>query len=52
MLPYKFYFFSSEEVKEQSCKKERDDLIDYLNSDAMNFENIIKERIKLLEGIN
>ncbi len=42
---YKLYLISSEEEKENTCKAERQALAEYVNSDALNHENIVKERI-------
>jgi hypothetical protein len=39
------YLNSPEEVKENTCKAEKEALLEYLHSDAMNNENIVKERI-------
>ncbi len=50
-VPYLKYFNSSEDAQEEICRKEREDLSEYLNSDSMNFENVLKERINALEVI-
>jgi hypothetical protein len=44
------YVTSSDEVKENTCKLERDALVEYLNSDALNHENILKDKIKYLKS--
>ena len=49
-VSYKEYFFWNEEMKEEICLKEREALTEYLNSDALNFENIVKESIANLKG--
>lgn len=49
-IPYKQYFFSSEDTQEATCKREREDLSEHINSDEMNFDNILKERLAFLES--
>jgi len=49
-INYKQYYFLSDEEKDEFCAKERASLADHLNSDAMNFENIVKQRISFLQG--
>jgi hypothetical protein len=51
-LSYTEYVMSPDEVKENTCKTERDALADYVNSDAMNHENILRERINQYKGIH
>jgi hypothetical protein len=51
-IPHKKYFFLPEEIQEQTCLKERNDLTEFLNSDRMNFDNILKDRVEFLEGNN
>lgn len=34
-----------EDQKEEFCKREKTDLVDYLNSDSLLHENIVKEQI-------
>jgi len=50
-LSYAEYLMSSDEVKENTCKAERDALTGYLNSDSMNHENILRERIDQFQSI-
>jgi hypothetical protein len=49
-VSYKDYFFWTEEMKEETCLKEREALTEYLNSDALNFENLVKHSIANLKG--
>lgn len=44
------YVTLSDEVKENTCKAEREALAEYVNSDAMNHEHILKERINYLKS--
>ena len=49
-IPYHKYFALSEDAKEETCLKERQAVVEALNSDAMNFENVLKDRINVLKG--
>jgi len=37
-------FNSSQEEKDSACRKERDEYIEFVNSDALNFKNIVEEK--------
>lgn len=43
-INYIKYFKSSQEEKDSACRKERDDYIEYVNSDALNFRNLVEEK--------
>jgi hypothetical protein len=49
-IPYNQYFTLSEDAKEETCLKERQAVVEGLNSDSMNFENILKDRINVIKG--
>jgi hypothetical protein len=44
------YLRLSNDEKEQVCSKEKTDLRNYLNSDSMSHENILKEKLSYYEG--
>lgn len=46
------YFNLSDEEKERVCKREREELSDYLQTDSVNFDNVLKERIQYWESKN
>jgi len=43
-INYIKYFNSSQEEKDSACRKERDEYIEYVNSDALNFRNLVEEK--------
>ena len=43
-INYLKYLHSSQEEKDSACRKERDDYIEYINSDALNFKNLVEEK--------
>lgn len=49
-INYSKYFYSSEEEKNQACRKERDELIEYINSDAYTFKSIAQEKYDKVQG--
>jgi len=49
-INYIKYFQSTDEDKDAACRKERDDYIEYVNSDALNFKNIVEEKYKKVLG--
>ena len=49
---YANYFYSSQEDKDSTCRKERDEFIEYINSDSMDFKNILNEKLKKVKGNN
>ena len=52
-INYIKYFQSSEEEKEAACRKERDEYIEYVNSDALDFKNVVEEKYnKVLSKFN
>ncbi len=51
-IPYYVYFHNPPETQEKICKKEREEFIEYANSDNMNFDNLLRERIKSYESNN
>lgn len=50
-INYIKYFQSTDEEKDTACRKERDDYIEYVNSDALNFKNVVEEKYKKILGI-
>jgi hypothetical protein len=49
-VPYVKYLQLSEEEKDEICTRERQAVVEQLNSDSMNFENILKDKINHLKG--
>lgn len=49
-LSFHQYLNFPDEVRENTCKAEKDALLEYLHSDSMNNENIVKERINLYKS--
>lgn len=49
-IPYIKYLQLSDDEKDEICSRERNAAVEQMNSDAMNFENILKDRINLLKG--
>jgi hypothetical protein len=49
-IPYNKYLELSDDEKDEICSRERQAAVEQLNSDSMNFENILKDRINLLKG--
>jgi hypothetical protein len=48
-INYVKYFNSSEDEKSEACKKERDNLSEYINSDDFNFKNFVEEKLKKVQ---
>jgi hypothetical protein len=52
-INYLKLFNSSQEDKDAACRSERDEYIEYVNSDAMDFKKIIEEQYnKVLSKIS
>jgi hypothetical protein len=49
-ISYKDYLIWSDEQKDETCLKEREALVEYLNSDKMDFENVVKENLAKRRG--
>jgi len=49
-MDYLKYFSLSDDERDEVCAKERQAAADFLKSDAMNFENILTNRINYLKG--
>lgn len=49
-ISWKAYQNLSDDDKEYICKKERDALVAYVDSDSLNHENVLNEKIKVMKG--
>lgn len=49
-FPFNKYLQLPDDEKDEICSRERHAVVEQMNSDAMNFENILKDRITLLKG--
>jgi hypothetical protein len=49
-IPYKVYILATDEARENTCKKERELLAEYVNSDMLSHESVLKERIEFYKG--
>jgi hypothetical protein len=49
-IPWKAYQSLSQDEKERICKKEREEFVTYVDSDSLNHDNILKEKMTQLDG--
>lgn len=49
-INYSKYFYSSKEEKSAACRKERDELTEYVNSDSFKFKGIVEEKFEKVQG--
>jgi hypothetical protein len=43
------YFHSSEDEKSEACRKERDQLAEYINSEEFSFRAMVEEKLKKVQ---
>jgi hypothetical protein len=48
--PFDVFIKLPQDQQDRMCQRERETLIEYVQSNEMNFENNIKSKLKLLQG--